>query len=149
MAEEPAQQPAHDPRPSPLWWGYLALVAVMAALNLADLVTQGSFGSFGAMLLSAALLSHDAICIAGLYAYIRAIPLFVPAVWRVMLTLMIARMLVVVSFLAPNLVPWEGSGEQYIALGGLAGLIFWTPMLIVLWRLAFRSRHVWDTAPAR
>ena len=147
-AKELAREPAPPPRPSRLWWGYLALIAVMAALNLADLVGQESIGSLSAVLLGAALLSHDAVCIAGLYAYIRAIPLFVPAVWRVVLTLLIARMLLVISFLAPNLVPWEGSGEQYIALGGLAGLVFWTPMLVVLWQLAFRSAHLWNRAPA-
>jgi hypothetical protein len=101
------------------------------------------------MLLSWAQSSADAICIAGLLAYILSIPLFVPAFWKAMLALLFARILVSASLFAMGLFPWESNPEQYVALVGLTCPLLSVPMLVALWTYAFRSPHLWsNTVPS-
>jgi hypothetical protein len=130
-------------RPSPLWWGYLVLFMALFGVTLVNYVAEGLFESFGDALLSWALLSSDAICMVGLYAYIRQTALFAPAFWGVMLTGLVARMCLSASFFARSLTPWEAAPEQYEALVGVASLLLSIPMLAALWIYAFRSPHIW------
>jgi hypothetical protein len=148
-----ANDQAHQrlqPRPSPLWWGYLALFMALFAVTFVNYVAEGFFQSFGAMLVSWALLSADAVCIAGLYAYIRQTALFAPAFWVAVLTVVVARMGISASFFALSLTPWEAAPEQYEALVGVASMLLSLPMLAALWIYALRSPHIWrDSAALR
>lgn len=148
MSDTGDKQPDAGVHRHGIWWAYFALALVMFGLSLVQFVVSDSFATLRMTLLSAALLSHDAICIAGLYAFIRSLPLFAPAVWRIMLTLMIARALVAISFLAPSLSPWDYNSEHLVALAALAGLLLWAPMVVALWRYAFKSPQIWGRAAA-
>lgn len=128
------------------WWSYFALYIVLFAVTFANYVSEGAFQSFGGALLSAALLSFDMICIAGLYAYIQSIAVFRPAFWGTVLGLLFARIVVAGGFLAFNLIPWEADHEQYVALVGLLSVLLAIPMLIALWTYAFKSPRIWDNA---
>jgi hypothetical protein len=143
-------------RPSALWWGYFALSIVLFGIGFVGFVIEGFFASFSAMLLSWAQSSADAVCIAGLFAYILSIPLFVPTFWKAMLALLFTRILVSASLFGTVLFPWESSPEQYVALVGLASMLLAVPMVVALWIYAFKSPHIWRStaswgavAPAR
>jgi hypothetical protein len=139
---------SREQRPSVLWWCYLALYAALFCLTFVNFVSEGLFESFGAAFLSWAILSSDAVCIIGLYAYIRSTRLFAPAFWRVMLMLLVARMFVSASFLVPNLFPWKSTPEQYVALAGLVSFLLAMPLLVALWRYGYRSPHIWRNTPS-
>jgi hypothetical protein len=156
MAGDQAPGRALPRRPSVLWWGYFALSIVLFGIGFVGFVIEGFFASFSAMLLSWAQSSADAVCIAGLLAYILSIPLFVPVFWKAMLALMFARVLVSSSLFALNLFPWQSAPEQYVALAGLASVLLSVPMFVALWIYAFKSPHIWGStaswgavAPAR
>lgn len=148
MADKTFDGHPADPRASLLWWGYFALIVVLFVVTSVNFAVAGFHDSFGGMLTSAALLTHDALCIAGLYAFIRSVPLFAPAFWRIVLTLLLARIFLSASILAPSLIPWAGSREQYVAAAGLGMLILGAPLLAALWRYAFRSPGLWNRAAA-
>jgi hypothetical protein len=144
------RQPRERPRRrhAVLWWVYLILFVALFGVTLVNHIAEGFFRSFGAALPSGALLSVDAICIAGLYAYIRSTALFVPAFWRFMLALLLAKIFVAASFLLPGLIPWESAPEQYVALAGLLTILLTIPMLAALWCYGFKSPHIWRVAAA-
>lgn len=134
----------HWRRPNMLWWGYLALYIVLFCITFLSFIAEGHFQSFGGALLSAALLVFDALCIAGLFAYIRSAALFTPPFWRIMLVLLSVKILIAGGFLAVNLVPWEAHPEQYVALAGLLSMVLAIPMLFALWAYAFKSPYIWS-----
>jgi hypothetical protein len=146
MLNEQTQGPPTNICRSILWWGYFGTIVVLFGLTLVSFALTGFFDSIAATVLSLATLSFDLICIAGLYSYIRSPPLAVPAFWRVMLTLLLAKGLVSASFLLPNLFPWESGQEQYVSLAGLLSLIWLFPMIVALWQYAFKSQHIWSNA---
>lgn len=122
-----------------LWWCYFALYALLVVFTLGVSITSGQADSFGSSALTALFLILDVACLVGLYGYIRSAPLFPLSVWRVVLTLVLARFFVGASFLIPNLFPWEATLEQRVALAGLLSLILALPMVFALWRSAFPS----------
>lgn len=136
-------------RPNMLWWGYFALYIVLFCVTFLNFIAEGHFQSFGGTLLSAALLVFDALCLAGLYAYIRSVALFAPPFWRIMLALLSVRILVGGGLLAFSLWPWEAGPEQYVALAGLFSILLTVPMLIALWAYAFKSPYIWSNSDSR
>lgn len=148
VTDTQASQPLRPRRPSALWWAYFALYVLLFGVTFVNYLAEGHFGTFGAAMLSAALLSLDAVSIAGLYAYIRSQALFAPMIWRIVLILLLARLLFAGSLLASSLLPWDSTREQYVALAGLLSVMLVVPMLVALWRYAFRSPEVWSAASA-
>src|SRR5262245_39565461 len=147
-----AHAPGHPwhGRSTVLWWGYFALSIALFGLGFVSFVIEGRFASLGAMVLTWALSSADAICIAGLFAFILSTPLFAPMFWKGMLALLFGRILVSMSLFALNLFPWEAGPEQNVALAGLACPLLSLPMLVALWTYAFKSPHIWNgNAPMR
>jgi hypothetical protein len=71
MAGGDPEHPPRRQRPHILWWAYIALLVVMFVLGFAAFFADGFFTALGPTLVSAALLSHNVVCIAGLYAYLR------------------------------------------------------------------------------
>lgn len=144
-----AHEPLHHQRPSSLWWGYFVLLIVLFGFGLFAFAAAGFAESFSSSLLTAITLGFDLVCIVGLYGYIQSIPLLAAAFWRVMLTLLLAKILLSASFFIPNLFPWERTQEQYVALVGLLSLLLAFPLLWALWRYAFRSAFVWRQVSRR
>lgn len=126
------------------WWVYFGLLVVMFISGILTFAADGFFSTLPATFLTALLLVHEALCIAGLYAYLRGVPLFAAGWWRLMLTLLLARIFVSASFLFPNLIAQEAGRERLVALSGLVLLALWGPLLVALWRYAFKSPHVWS-----
>jgi hypothetical protein len=124
-------------------WSYAGALAAMFAFACAAFISQGLFRSPGAALLSGAILLCDAAALAGFCAYIRSTPLFAPIIWRVIVVLLLLRLSTSSSLLASNLFPWDNTTEQHVALMGLLSTLFTIPLLIALWRYAFRSARVW------
>src|SRR5215204_749715 len=94
-------------------------------------------------MVSWAIISFDVICLAGLYAYIRSLAVFTTGFWCEVVLVLIAR----ISLLAPlflfNLFPWEPTTEHLVALFSLLSILFSIPLLLALWRYAFKSPAVW------
>jgi hypothetical protein len=148
MADGDPEQPSRRQRPHILWWAYIALLVVMFVLGFAAFFADGFFTALGPTLVSAALLSHNVVCIAGLYAYLRGIPLFAPMVWRIMLTVLIAHLFYSASFFVPAMFTHDIGQERLLALGSLLLLGLWGPLIYALWRYAFKSPHVWSHGAA-
>lgn len=130
--------------PSRLWWGYFALLLAMAAVGLYATVLTGLKESTLAVVINVVSFLFDTICIIGLYGYIRSRSYVKPLFWRSVLTLLIAKLLLSASFLAPNLFPIDGTLEHFVALLGLGGLLLALPLVIALWFYAMRSPHLWE-----
>src|SRR5262245_2529935 len=143
-------QPLHG-RPGFLWWFYLALSITLFGIGFASMVMEDFFASLGGALFGWAQSSADAVCIAGLYAYVRSIPLFEPGFWKVMLFLLLAKVLVAMNVYAINLMvfPFDASFERYVAVVGFVSPLLSIPMLVALWTYAFWSPHVWSDGVAR
>jgi hypothetical protein len=145
LTERTQGRPA-DRRRNILWWGYFGSVVLLFGLTLVSFAMIGFFGSLGAALLNWVNFGFDAICIVGLFSYIRSRPLYVAGFWRVILILLLAKALISASFLAPNLFPWESDQENYVSLAGLLSLAWYFPMTVALWQYAFKSPHIWNNA---
>jgi hypothetical protein len=143
MTDENMQRPPANRLPRILWWGYFGTIVALFGLTLVNFIGMGLFDSIAATLVSWATLSFDIVCIAGLYGYIRSMPLFVPGFWRVMVALLLAKVLLSAGFLVPNLVPWESAREQYVSLAGLLSLVWMFPMLMALWHYASKMPQIW------
>ena len=80
---------------------------------------------------------------AGLYAYMKSLPLFTKTFWRILVVLLAVRVSLVVPLFAFQLLPWEGTSEEYVALFALGSLLYCIPMLCALWTYAFKSPCLW------
>ncbi|WP_062471014.1 hypothetical protein [Variovorax boronicumulans] len=100
-------------------------------------------GSFGLIQIVSTLL--DLVAMVCLFRHVRRKP--IPTLgFRVALIaialLFAARAAVVVFLLLSNLLPWQGGAEQWVALSGLAGVLFQTPMAaaLVLYAMGSQAR---------
>jgi hypothetical protein len=69
-------------------------------------------------------------------------------VWRIMLTVLIARLFYSASFFVPAMFTHDIGQERLLALGSLLLLGLWGPLIYALWRYAFKSPHVWSRGAA-
>jgi hypothetical protein len=126
-----------------LWWLYLAGLVALFGITLINYVVEGFFGTLGGMLVTWAFLSFDLLCMAGLYAYVKSLPLFIKTFWRILVVLLAFRVSLVVPLFVLQLFPWEGTSEQNVALFALGSLLYCIPLLWALWTYAFRSPQFW------
>jgi hypothetical protein len=122
-----------------LWWLYLAGLIALLGITTVNYVVEGFFSTLWGMFVTWAFLSFDVLCMAGLYAYVKSLPVFTKVFWRILVVLLAARVSLVVPLFAFQLHPWEGTTEQYVALCAFASLLYCIPMLWALWTYAFRS----------
>jgi hypothetical protein len=139
-------------RPSMLWWLYFYCLAGFAVLGAVPyvLVLLRSEQEHK-MLIGAAAWVLNACDLVGLWCYIRSRPLGVAWLWRVFLALTVAQL----AFAAYQfekafmmVLPFESffpvRGERIVSLVGLCSVLFAVPLLIALWRYAFRSPELWQ-----
>jgi hypothetical protein len=129
------------------WWLYLAGLLAHFAVTTINYVVEGFFSTLWGMLVTWAFLSFDLLCMAGLYAYLRSLPVFTNGLWRVLVLLLAVRVTFVMPLFVFQLHPWNGTTEQYVALFALVSLLYFIPLLWALWSYAFRSPQLWRAAP--
>ncbi|HVT58636.1 MAG TPA: hypothetical protein VHR45_09560 [Thermoanaerobaculia bacterium] len=138
--------------PSRLWWIYflclLALAALGAKSYLALLLRPDR--QEHDLLIGAAASALNAWGLLGLWCYIRSKPLGFSWIWKLCLVLT-ADQLAFAAYLFGKtfmmVAPYESlfpvRGERVVSLLGLCGILFAIPLLIALWRYAFRSPELW------
>lgn len=113
------------------WAIYLAGYAVLFAIFLYPSLQFAGRVS----LVQAISTLLDVVAMACLYRHVRR--LTVPSLGlRLAFTgialLFAARIAFVLYLLVPNVVPWQGSPEQWVSLWGVGGLLFQIPMALAL-----------------
>lgn len=142
----PREGPPGGPARSLLWWAYLGLQLLLfipfawVSLRAAGAVTGGA----GAM--AYGLLVVDALGLAGLFFWLRGLAVFDAFLWRAVVLFLIARLAIGAVAFAGNLVPWDGTNEQMVALVGLGSILAAVPLVVGLWCYAFRSGALWRAA---
>ena len=108
---------------STFWWLYLAGLIALFGITFINYIVEGFFSTFWGMLVTWAFLTFDVLCLAGLYAYVKSIALFTKTFWRILAVFLALRISLVVPLFAFQLLPWEGTTEQYEALFALGSLL--------------------------
>ena len=120
----------NNPHESKLWAGYFLVMCAVVVLD-------ALFGDHGIASVVNTILSG--VSLVGLWGYISKKALGSPAVWRLMLAFQVlgTAVLLVVA-LAAHAPVWVPA----------IGFAFAFPLLLALYRYAFRSRAIWATSSA-
>jgi hypothetical protein len=131
------------PGPSPLWWPYLGFCLVLLALG-----ARSYFAAAGISLLTAALSAVDLACIVGLLGYLLSMRWGRAWLWKIVLFLFAAKMALAAVVFAVSMFPIDFGQpidpEQVVALFGLVAVLLSIPMMLALWRYAFKSASIWS-----
>ncbi len=124
-----------------LWWiyfGYYILALVWGAfLQLTNSPVRG-FTIMSVL--------FDLVGLLGLYGFLRYKPFASRAFWIVFTLLFLCRMAWVLHLFVQILVTfgWKGTGENYVTLLGIAGVLLALPALAAFGLYAFRSPEIWE-----
>ncbi len=90
----------------------------------------------------------DVVIIHGLYGYVVRRPIshqFLRLLYLVLVPVIGLRVVLVVYFVGPNLLPWVGASEQYVSWALVAPLPLAVLTAIALWRYATREIGLFAT----
>ena len=137
--------------PSRLWWLYFYCLAGFAVLGAVPyFLVLLRVEQEDKVLIGAAAWALNACDLVGLWCYIRSRRLGVAWLWRLFLALTVAQLAFVAyqfekAFMM--VLPFESffpiKGARIVSLVGLCSVLFAVPLLIALWRYAFRSPELW------
>lgn len=113
------------------WWLYFMVIA----LNLlaSPILEPRNFESWTSLLIGG-------IALVGLYGYLRGTAIAAKWFWALYF---FACSLICVFYLAKNLVMPPPEGRGLVLSGIIFGIVVSLPLLLSLWRYAFRSPDIW------
>lgn len=121
--------------PSRLWWLYFGYLIVMMILGIANYVLRFERSSQLVLEISTVTMLLDAMACIGVWGYLRSTPLGTAWLWAICLAIKILQFAAM-----PGFAIWARGS---LDIPDLCGMALGIPLLIVLWRYAFSSPHIW------
>jgi hypothetical protein len=124
-------------QPNRLWWAYFVLRALYACAGLAV---------FSLSMESLLLASHalDAICVVGLFFYIRNKPFIGLRFWQVVLGLYLVKVIANQTLNINKAIALQRADWLAVSLE----VVTTVPLAFALWLYVFKSPHLWRSSSA-